>query len=165
VEVPRVLKDGRLEQVKRKPVRRRCERCRPQWDPSYTGLVPSKPEQAGPREVEAEMRPEDYEIENPVVREFFSRAKALGQAKGLALGRAEGRAEGYTEGWRAGLAYGLLAIAAEPVGIGELHEVESLAARSHEASSWNHSRRALALEITAGARHRCWLVRAGSPCR
>ena len=43
------------------------------------------------------MRPDDYEIKNEVVKEFFGRAEAKGLAKGKAEGKADGLARALLE--------------------------------------------------------------------
>jgi hypothetical protein len=56
----------------------------PEWDAWYTEMVLRNLSKRARARLEAEMRPEDHEIKNPVVKEFFSRAEAKGKAAGLA---------------------------------------------------------------------------------
>jgi hypothetical protein len=65
-----------------------------EWLAVYNDMVLRHLSKRARSRLEAEMRPEDYEIENEVVKEFFSRAEAQGLAKGEAKGKTEGKAEG-----------------------------------------------------------------------
>jgi hypothetical protein len=65
----------------------------PEWDAWYTEMVLRNLSKRARARLEAEMRPEDHEIKNPVVKEFFSRARA----QGLAEGKAEGLAAALLE--------------------------------------------------------------------
>jgi hypothetical protein len=60
----------------------------PEWDAWYTEMVLRNLSKRARARLEAEMRPEDHEIKNPVVKEFFSRAEAKGKAEGEARGLA-----------------------------------------------------------------------------
>jgi hypothetical protein len=69
----------------------------PEWDAWYTDMVLRNLSKRARARLEAEMRPEDYEIKNPVVKEFFSRARAKGEAEGEAKGEARGLARALLE--------------------------------------------------------------------